>query len=421
MTKTKNKSLNQAIMGLAIVLSMSIVVWSLYTFVTSKYPGANDFYQRWIGAKVFWLEGRDPYGADVARETEIFLYGRPYNPDPALNEFPGDFLYPFNTVILLAPIAGVSYAVASAIWFAFLALLIVICFVMLVDLFKWRVSPLMLVLGIIWAVTFYPALRGIFMGQIGTFVACLHLMILWALAKRHDIFAGILIALSTIKPQLGIFLIPFVILWALRYQRWRFLVNAAVSTVIFVGASLLLMPSWPAKWLEQAGRYTGYTNIGSPVWIITHDYLPFLGRPVELAVSAGLVLLMLWAWYEVLWLRKSEWFNWTVALTLTITQLVWVRTGTPHYVVFFYVIVFYLRNLSRRAGNMAVIGIMVVSSVALWWLFLATVFNRIESEIMYLPLPILSLLILLITRRQWRSTVGISQPNAVASRETIGV
>ena len=82
----------------------AVLTWAFYTFITSKYPGANDFYQRWRGAKAFWVEGRDPYGKDVARQVELDLYGTPYNPDPALDEYPGDFLYPFHTAIILAPL-----------------------------------------------------------------------------------------------------------------------------------------------------------------------------------------------------------------------------------------------------------------------------------------------------------------------------
>jgi hypothetical protein len=86
-----NMSKRQAVLGVLFMVYVAFGAWALYTFVTSKYPGANDFYQRWRGAKAFWVEGRDPYGADVARDVEIELYGTPYNPDPALDEYPGEF------------------------------------------------------------------------------------------------------------------------------------------------------------------------------------------------------------------------------------------------------------------------------------------------------------------------------------------
>jgi hypothetical protein len=408
-----NISKRQAVLGVLFIFYVIFGAWALYTFVTSKYPGANDFYQRWRGAKAFWVEGRDPYGADVARDVEIDLYGTPYNPDPALDEYPGDFLYPFHTALLLAPLTPLPYSVASAIWMSLTAATVGLTFVLMADLFNWRPPALLLIFGVAWAITFYPSIRGIFLGQVGTLIVCLQLIIIWALVKHHDIVAGIAIALTTIKPQIGIFLIPFLILWALRFGRWHFLISSVVTMAILMGASFLLEPSWLGKWLTQASQYSGYTRIGSPIWVITNIYLPFLGQPVELLISAVLVVLMLWSWFKMLWRRDQSWLNWTAALTLTVTHLVLVRTATPHFVVFLIVIVFYLRELYRSKGSLPVIAAMLILSVGLWWLFMATLVNRFESAAMYLPLPIGSLLLLLLTRHRWQQTVEELDPSVV--------
>src|SRR5207249_2585504 len=95
-------------------------------------------------------------------------------------------------------------------------------------------------------------------------------------------------------------------------------------------------------------------------------------------------------------------FLWTLALTLTVTHLVALRTATPHFVVFVFVLVFYFRELARRKqGSLLVAAIMLGLAVGLWWLFLATVANRFEHPIMYLPLPFGSLILLWFTRRRW--------------------
>jgi hypothetical protein len=49
---------------------------------------------------------------------------------------------------------------------------------------------------------------------------------------------------------------------------------------------------------------------------------------------------------------------------------------------------------------------MAVMLVILWGLFLSTVSNRFEHPIMYLPLPIGSLLLLWFTRRMWWHAAG---------------
>ncbi len=60
-------------LALMLLVFIAFNAWALYTFVTSKYPGANDFYQRWRGARAYWVEGRDPYGKDVSRQVELGL------------------------------------------------------------------------------------------------------------------------------------------------------------------------------------------------------------------------------------------------------------------------------------------------------------------------------------------------------------
>jgi hypothetical protein len=391
--------MRRSMFAVLIVLFVAFNAWALYTFVTSKYPGANDFYQRWYGARAFWVQGRDPYSPEVAREVELTLYRMPASTDPALDQYPGDFLYPFPMAILIAPLTFLDYATASAIWLALMGASTALTFVLMADLFNWRPSPAIMFLGIVWAVTFYPSVRGIFLGQQGVFTVILELVAVWGLAKKHDVVAGIALSVSTFKPQLGFLIIPFLILWAIRYRRWRFLISSAVTMAVLLGLSFLLLPSWLSEWLVQATQYTGYTRIGSPVWVLTQKYLPFLGSTGEAIISAILVLLVLWAWWREL--RNPQWFNWTAALTLTVTHLVLTRTATPHFVVYLIVIVFYFRELNK-VHPLLLLAAMVVLTVGLWWLFLTTLFGRLESYHMYTPIPFLSLALLLFTARRWQ-------------------
>jgi hypothetical protein len=385
-------------MFLAFTALLTIV---LYLFLTSKYPGADDFYQRWRSAYGFWHEGRDVYSKEASLIVEMDMFGHPARNDPTSDEYPGDFVYPFNFALLLAPLTLVPYPVAEAIWLALTAAALSIAFILCADLYAWRPEPWLLALGIIWAVTFYPAARGIFLGQPGTLAVCLQIIAIWALSKQRDILAGVTLGLTTYKPQLGLLLFPFLILWALRYSRWRFIVSFALCSGILLGLSLLIFPQWLGEWLAQLNAYNGYTLNGSPIYAITNYYLPFLGHPVELAITVVLVGAALWSWAEMLWRRDNSMFNWTVAYTLTITHLVLVRTATPHFVVFFLVIVFYFRQLYRVKHWLVPLA-MIVLSFGLWWLFLTTLSVKFENQINYLPLPWGTFILLLLTRKQWR-------------------
>ena len=383
------------------LIFFAVNVWGLYTFVTSKIGIANDFFQRWYGVRAFVLEGRDPYSPQISREVEQLVFGGPPSHDIALAQYPGDFVYPFPFALVIAPLVFFPYEVASALWIGLTGAAIVISFVLMADLFRWRLAPWLLIVAIVWVLTFYPASRGIFLGQPGTMVVCLELIALWALNRRLDLLAGIALGISTYKPQLGLLLLPALGLWALRFGRWHFVVSLIVTTLLMYGVSLVLLPAWPGEWWAQVSSYNGYTEIGAPVAIITGTYLPFLGRPGEILLTVALVGLVAWAWATLLWRRDMRYFNWTVALTLTVTHITLLRTATPHYVVFLVVLVFTFRELYRTGGPIPVLVSMAILTFGLWALFFMTLYVRFESPLMYLPLPLLALLLLLFMRNNW--------------------
>ena len=53
---------------LVLLVLESVVVRESYT---ANYPGGNDFYSRWAGARALLLEGRDPYSLEVTQEIQV--------------------------------------------------------------------------------------------------------------------------------------------------------------------------------------------------------------------------------------------------------------------------------------------------------------------------------------------------------------
>jgi hypothetical protein len=68
-------------LALMIVAFLLFDIWATYTYFTSKYPGANDFYSRYGGARAFWIDHLNPYGEAASRQIQIGIYGRPANAD----------------------------------------------------------------------------------------------------------------------------------------------------------------------------------------------------------------------------------------------------------------------------------------------------------------------------------------------------
>jgi hypothetical protein len=381
-----------------IVIVFIVAVIVTHNTFTVPYPGHNDFMSRWEGARSFWIDGLNPYGEPASLNIQQRIYGR-----RALEtEDPGYFAYPFYTVFLVWPLVYMDYAWASAIWMVVLAAALIASTFLLFDLFRWKPGPLLLGFLMLWSLIFYFSARGLILGQPAVVVYLLEVLAIWALVKKRDRMAGVALAISTFKPQMGFLIVPFLLLWGLRDRRWKFVTAFSVTLVLLLVASFILLPSWLGDWLAQLRLYTSYTAIGSPDWVITTYYLR-LGDWAELLVGLILVAGMLVAWYRVL-RGKRERFLWAAALTLTITHLVATRTATTHFIVFIIPLVFYLAYISRhcrRRSGLWITLILMALLVIPWMHFLTTVEGEFEHPTLYLPLPFLSLAVLWWTRHLW--------------------
>jgi hypothetical protein len=369
------------------ILLFALDVYAVHSVFTSRYPGANDFFSRWKGARVFWIEGLDPYSDEATLAIQEGIYGRAALPE----EDPGPFAYPFYTVFVLAPLAPLSYAWAEAVWLVILQFSLIGGVLLCLALVDWRLPRWLVAMTGLWAVVFYHSARTLFLGQFAGVVFLWAVGALLAVKTRRDVLAGILLALTTIKPQMSVLLIPALLIWGVGQRRWRFLGSFVGAMALLLGASFLLLPGWLGAFVAQVLRYPSYTDIGSPVWILTHHYLPFLGTPGEVVISALLFLYLLVQCWQLPRVGPSSLqFLWLVGLVLLITNLIVLRTATTNYVILYIPLFFVFKLAADRLSraNLWLALFYVLSIVGLWALFLATVQVDYESPIMYLPLPL---------------------------------
>ncbi|MCA9971772.1 MAG: DUF2029 domain-containing protein [Anaerolineales bacterium] len=386
-------------LGLALLFGLAVV--GVHAAFTSQVAGANDFFPRWVGAQLFWQQGIDPYSQTATEAIQRQMYGgelaRP-DQDQVL------FVYPFYTLFLLLPLTWLplAYAWIQAIWLVTLMACLVGGMLLLLRLVRWPRLPAWLLASLLlWSLLFYNNARTLILGQFAAVVFVCLVASLLALRSGHDLTAGALLALTTIKPQMVFLLIPALLLWAAWQRRWRFVAGFGGAMALLAGASFLLLPGWLGGFIAQLRAYPGYTITPSPLRFLTEYFFPWLGRPVEIGAAVLLVGWMLWGWWR---LRRETAVSPTLLLTLGLTLLVGnmvvVRTATTNYLPLYIPLFVALRYAAVRLrhGSAWVAAFVWLSIVALWWLFLATVQGDLEHPIMYLPLP-LGLLALLLA---WR-------------------
>ena len=357
-------------------------------------PGGNDFLARWMGARLWLRDGISPYDENVGLATQQMIYGRPA--DPSQGEDKHFFIYPLYSMIFFGPFGLLDFTPARALWMTVLEISLVLFVFVSVRLTGWRVSALTTTALILFAIVWYYGIRTLILGQFSGINALLIALTLLFVQQKQDVPAGIMLTLSTSKPQMVVLLVPFVLLWAFSTGRRGIITGMLVTMAVLLVASFALIPNWFLEMLRQISEYPSYTaylQINSPLSYIA-DLMPGIRTTLNgvLNVLAGLYLLIEWV---LAWGKDQRHFLWTAAMTMVITNLVAYRTATTDSLILLPVLFLMFRVWEYRwkgLGRGLVWVTIIALFVGLWALFITTVQGNQESPIMYLPLPFFCLI-----------------------------
>ena len=380
------------LIGLLLAAAIGLTIFN-YRF-SAQNPGGNDFLARWMGARLWLQEGISPYDEEVSLSTQRMIYGHPA--DPAQGEDKNHFVYPLYSMIFFAPFGLMEFTLARAAWMTVLEISLVLLVFVSIRLAGWRVSALTTMVLVLFAVLWYHGIRTLILGQFAGINALLIALALLFIQQKQDVPAGILLALSTSKPQMAVLLVPFVLLWAISTRRRGIISGTLITMVVLLIVSFALIPGWLVQMLMQIAEYpsyTAYAQIDSPLSYIA-DLMPGIRTTLNgvLHIVAGLYLLVEWG---LAWGKDQRHFLWTAAMTMVITNLVAYRTATTNYMMLLPVLFLIFRVWEYRwkgLGRGMVWLTLIVFLAGLWALFITTVQGNQEAPLMYLPLPFFCLI-----------------------------
>ena len=380
------------IIALAILLPIAFVADVIFTHnaFTVRFPGGNDSVPRYVGAQAWFFERLSPYSDEVTDRAQKIIYGRLAKPE----EDKQRFAYPFYVIFFYLPLTFFTWDWAQAIGIVVLEFALVAMTIFSLRLYRWSPPPLVLAFTVLWTIMFYHGTRTIILVQFAGVAALLIVLGLWAIKEKRDVLGGVALALASAKPQMLFLILPLIGLWSLLNKRWRLAAALTITMLILLSISFALLPSWLFVMQTQLADYTNYTHIGSPINIVTTIVFPSLDPIVEWGMIGILLGWLVWEWWQVKFENEGLRLDWTIALTLIVTNMIVTRTATTNYVMMLPALFYMFKVAADRFGAKANVWIVMtelILFIGIWMLFAFTLKGRDEGWQVYLPLPLILL------------------------------
>lgn len=330
------------------------------------YSFGNDFYPIWLTTGDSLLHHGNPYSPETTRAIQTGLFGRPLDPrnpgDPPVNC--RAFAYPAYTDIVFWPLAIFSFAKIRVGLAVALAVLTAASSLLWLRALRYRASTLFLAVLMLFTLSSYAVMEGLFAAQPGLLVAFLMAACFAALVKDRFFLAGTLFAFTLIKPQVAALVLLYLLVWS--FSDWRkrrgFVVGLFVCTGLFGAASVIVWPHWMVQWLQVVLTYGNYT----PPPLITYSMGPKLG-PLLTAALFIVALIVMWRLRQVP--ATSSLFLLNISLLLALTSI----TLLPGQAVYDHIvllpgILFMATSWRRLVSSSKVLAVLLAAgALALFW------------------------------------------------------
>ena len=240
--------------------------WNSHTRLENGFVIAqiSDLYSPWVGTRELLLHRRNPYGTEVSHEIQMAFYGRVINqhydePKAKLVD-EQRFAYPVYEVFLMAPLVYTDFAEVQR-WAPFiLGSLIAFNVLVCLSVLRWN-KPWGAAAAIVLFTLSSPQIaQGLRLQQLAIVDGCLMMAAAWCVSKHYLATAGILLAVSTIKPQMAVLPLCWFAIWVAGDwpKRWRLPVFFIATVAVLIAAGELLLPGWIGYFLAGLAAYRRY-------------------------------------------------------------------------------------------------------------------------------------------------------------------
>jgi len=288
------------------------------------YSFGNDFYQIWLASRLWFFARIDPYSPEMTRDIQIGLYGRPLDPNrPADLKDRRIFPYPAFAEILFWPAALFPFTVVRVAVLGLLIPATVATVLVWMRALSWHLQRPFLLITLLLVLCSYPALEGFYAGQVGLLVGFLFAASILSIQQGRLLQSGVLLGLTTIKPQVIVLAALYLLAWTAYDWRKRrsFCVGFVGTVLLLVGGAFVIWPHWISSWLHVVVMYRGYTGPPLVQELLTTMGLGSAATPTIVVTAACIAVALTLAWQNRSATSNSLAFWWTLGTLLAITVI----------------------------------------------------------------------------------------------------
>jgi hypothetical protein len=239
----------------------------------------GDLYSPWVGARELLLHHRNPYGPEVSEQIQTAFYGHTIHQAydaPAkslINE--QRFAYPVYVVFLLAPAINADFLEvrqwARLLLAGFTAISVLLC----LDILHWHVTRTVTIALILFILSSPQLIQGLRLEQLALVVGFLLVASAWCAQKNYLIAVGVLLALTTIKPQMSVMPLCWFAIWTAGKwrKRWRIAAAFVATLAALIAGGEILLHGWIRYFVDGLSAYRKYAHTSSLLRVLLGDAL----------------------------------------------------------------------------------------------------------------------------------------------------
>jgi len=311
---------------LSVICAASMAFYVARIWSAGQSQNFSDLYAPWWASHELLLHGRNPYSPAVAHEIQHVIYGAesPTTPDDPTG-IAGGFAYPPFTALLLWPLVHLSFPTAKMAFLLFSVFLVLLSLALWLRILGYTLTPVLWIAAAFFVFGSFPVMQVLKLENLSVLSAALITVTVFCVWSDQLILAGILLALSTFKPQFALALVVWLVIWSIAaWKRRRSLIWSFLTTTLALGlVSQWLVPGWIPSFLKVVRAYRHYTYGHSlfDVW-----FTPAVG-PIVAAILFLLAVGLCWRYRSDP--ADSNEFATSIAVLLA-TNLVVIATLAPH-------------------------------------------------------------------------------------------